>query len=252
MRRLLLAPTIAALVVAGPACSADDDSLFPTDPGGVVDVELPPAGEPFVELNGELYVTSDGVVYRMAAEPASSIMPLPAGDRPWEIAQLTPAGMERLLVFLDDHRFFDDVPEYEVLVTDTPSDHVIVTTADATYEHVTFAHVTDDAGAAYDRFNDVFDGLADLPATVDGEIGDFAPYRPDAWEVTMPFGTSIPSAMTDEPRPWPFATPPTESCTTFPDDRELSTAPTDGATGRYLDDGVVYDVAPRFPWDGAC
>lgn len=249
----------AALTVALAACSGsgDGDGLpWTSGPEAIGDVDLPPAGEPFVTLEGELFVTGDGVVYRHGEEP-EGMAPVAEGESPWEVAELTPDGLETLVGIVDDHHFFDPAPDYsEVQVTDSIETVVVITTAEQSFEHRAYVDQVDadDAGGLeqeWARYEDLLVELRDLPAAVDGEISEFEPYVPDAWDIIEPFGDMSPSSVAGELVEWPFATAAVEGCTTFPDD-DVTAEGADGATGRYVADDTVVDVHPRFPWEGDC
>lgn len=241
-------PLLTIFLATGASCPEDDGGY-----GLGVDVELPAAGEPFLEVSGELFVTGGGTVYRAVEEPMGMV-PLPAGGPTWEVAELTTVGLSRLVELLDENAFLGMPPDYSrVIVSDVSPSRVIVRTADATYEHEAFIDHVDEGtgGEAYERFRDVVEGVRDLERLVDGEIGEFAPYVPTSWDVVDNIGPGGIDHFDDEVEPWPFAAPPVEGCTTFPDD-DVTADGIDDATGRYVSGRQVLDVEARLPWDGPC
>lgn len=270
MTRLLLSLLAFLALVLGGGCAGDDaddappgtpstsPSADPSAPdetipvGTDVDVALPPDGQPFLTLTGELIVTSDGTVYRAVEEPMGMV-PAPTGGTTWEVAELTSRGFGRLQGFLAEQGFFAPPPDYSgVMVTDVGPNRLIVATADETFEHEAFVDYVDPGtgGEAYARFRTVLDGLRDLPSIVGDEIAEFEPYVPETWTVVDNLGVSA-SYIDGEVEPWPFAEPAVEGCTSFPDD-DVTAGGVDGATGRYGVGDRVLDVEPRFPWDGPC
>lgn len=257
------APLTAAATTTDPTATTDpanpsvSGSTSPDDGRTVAGIELGPAGEPLVELNGWLYVTNAGDVYRMVdqddlagglATPSGSYWMAPPPPPPtWEIAQLTDAGLEAVVSTLDEHGMFDPAPDYgDLFVTDIPGFSMIVHRADTASVHellLPHEQIPGDAAANAARANlvEVIDYFTDLEIELGDDLSDFEPYVPARWQISQSY-----EGGPGQER-WRFQTSPDLGCSDFAGDTTTVDG-VDAVTGRYKVDGTVVDVSPMFPW----
>ncbi|MEJ7563118.1 MAG: hypothetical protein WKF45_11435 [Ilumatobacteraceae bacterium] len=272
--RGITATALAALTLGAAACG-EDDAAGPTQPTGPDTTEPPEGGyehptdpdEAILVFTRhandtpgaipEVVVGGDGKVYQ-PGEPGGGdspvgIAPPQAGPSPVMVAQLSPAGVQRLLARADELELLDDAPEYaDVSVTDSFSTSLTITTGEGTVEHVAYALGFDsDEGEVDDerqRFEDFAAQLDDFERFAGDDLGDAERYVAETWLVGD-WGGYYGVEDSSNPMSWPDDVDVVEGCVEL----DISKFPS-GVSGRYVVDeqgnrDTLFGVAPDLPGD---
>ena len=252
--RLRSSPILVCLALAAALTACGSQRPVVAGPSEPSRVELPADPDTPVVRIGRLLpvITADGRVFTDApsgADLRSFVAPAPPAPQPVAIAQMTPAGVQAVLLEARRLGLLAPPPDYgDPRITDSATATITLTTADGTYEHAVYApsRRTGEraADAARDRFDEFGRFVADRLRTSDADLGASTPYVPTQWIVELdPYYDVI-----GGPAPWPYDDPPAQGCRTFPLDGDIDTA-----TGVYSTtiDGKnhLVSIRPALPFD---